>query len=121
MEGPKKKLGGYQFYREVLGAPKYIVAPMIENSELPFRILTRRYGAQLTYTPMLYSKVFMRSEKYRNQELIQAISDEDRPLVTQFCGISSQEILPAALIAQKYCEAIGRLTIYNSHFNITRY
>lgn len=51
-----------------LGRPKYIVAPMVDNSELPFRILCRKYGAQGAYTPMLHSRIFTESEKYRAEE-----------------------------------------------------
>ena len=29
-----RKLSGYQFYREVLGSPRYVVAPMVDLSEL---------------------------------------------------------------------------------------
>ncbi|KAL6993790.1 tRNA-dihydrouridine(16,17) synthase [NAD(P)(+)], partial [Sarracenia purpurea var. burkii] len=51
-----------------LGRPKMIVAPMVDNSELPFRMLCRKYGADAAYTPMLHSRIFTENEKYRSQE-----------------------------------------------------
>ena len=51
-----------------LGSPRLMVAPMVDNSELPFRMLCRRYGADAAYTPMLHSRIFSENEKYRSME-----------------------------------------------------
>jgi tRNA-dihydrouridine synthase 1 len=53
---------------KALGAPRFLVAPMVDNSELPFRMLCRKYGAEAAYTPMLHSRIFSENEKYRSME-----------------------------------------------------
>lgn len=51
-----------------LGAPKLIVAPMMDQSELPFRMLCRKYGATGAYTPMFHSRPFAFQAGYRRVE-----------------------------------------------------
>lgn len=66
----KQKLHGRAFY-ESLGSPKYVLAPMVDQSEFAWRLLTRSFlppdlrTSILAYSPMLHAKMFADSPKYR--------------------------------------------------------
>ncbi|PRP88286.1 hypothetical protein PROFUN_03395 [Planoprotostelium fungivorum] len=100
---PINKLGGYEFFRS-LGSPKYAVAPMVDQSELAFRMLCRNHGATIAYTPMLHSKIFSSNVSYRQRFF--TTCPEDRPLVVQFCGNEPYYVLKAALHVQDSCDAV---------------
>ena len=57
---------GFKFF-ESLGSPRFISAPMVDQSELAFRLLVRKNGADLAYTQMMHARNFMNDKKYRNE------------------------------------------------------
>ncbi|CAI6336554.1 unnamed protein product [Periconia digitata] len=67
----KAKLRGRAFY-ESIGSPKVVLAPMVEQSEFAWRMLTRSFLSPseqsnlLSYTPMFHSKMFSEMPKYRD-------------------------------------------------------
>ncbi|KAI8434927.1 hypothetical protein MSG28_003400 [Choristoneura fumiferana] len=93
----------YDWY-DSISRPRFVVAPMVDASELAWRLLCRRHGAQLCYTPMFHSNIFTKDPKYRKDSL--ATCEEDRPLIVQFCGNNPETMAAAAKLAENYCDAI---------------
>ncbi|EGN99640.1 hypothetical protein SERLA73DRAFT_134960 [Serpula lacrymans var. lacrymans S7.3] len=112
VDGPKQKLGGYELYRTVLGSPKFVVAPMVDQSELAWRLLARRYGAELAYTPMINAKMFAGGvhKNYQEQNFNIPNGEEggplDRPLIVQFCANSPDQLLASAKVVEAHCDAV---------------
>ncbi|XP_073984071.1 dihydrouridine synthase 1 [Rhodnius prolixus] len=87
-----------------LGRPQLVVAPMVDASELAWRLLSRAHKAQLCYSPMYHSAIFIKDARYRREALLS--SPQDRPLIIQFCGNDPNTILAAAKLAEPHCDAI---------------
>ncbi|TDL23586.1 FMN-linked oxidoreductase [Rickenella mellea] len=84
-----------------------IEAPMINQSDLPFRILTRRYGATLAFTQMLVPEKILNDQDYfefHRKGL--GIADVDRPVFVQLCGNDPDIIVQAGKKFQNYCDGI---------------
>ena len=51
---------GFRFYQEILGNAKFVLAPMVDASELAWRMLARKYSAQLcTYNILLHTYIIL--------------------------------------------------------------
>ncbi|KAI5844477.1 dihydrouridine synthase-domain-containing protein [Morchella snyderi] len=107
----KTKLTGREFW-ESIGAPRTIVAPMVEQSEFAWRILSRRHSPPntLCYTPMFHSRLFASTPTYRAQSFQPPHLDgnpaHDRPTFVQFCSNDPQDLLAAARHVAPHCDAV---------------
>ncbi|CAL9736914.1 tRNA-dihydrouridine(16/17) synthase [NAD(P)(+)] [Monosporozyma servazzii] len=101
------KITGRELFNK-LGQPSKILAPMVDHSELAWRILSRQHGCTLTYTPMLHARLFATSDKYRRDMWgsLDGDSKIDRPLVVQICGNDPEYVLQTALLVQDKCDAV---------------
>jgi len=92
---------------EQLGRPQYVLAPMVDQSFLPFRLLARRYGARLCYTPMINAGQLVRSALYRREVLADlAGGTADRPLVAQVAGHEPAVLVQAAKLLEPLVDAV---------------
>ncbi|CDS12417.1 hypothetical protein LRAMOSA04611 [Lichtheimia ramosa] len=102
-----RKLEGYEFFEKTLGSPRLILAPMVDASEQAWRILTRRYGASVCYTPMFHARLFSDPQNGHKYRADQWTTDEnDRPTVVQFCANDPDILLRAAKLVEHQCDAV---------------
>ncbi|KAH8072213.1 hypothetical protein JL720_11255 [Aureococcus anophagefferens] len=80
-----------------LGAPRYVCAPMVDQSERAFRAVARRHGVGLCYSPMLVASA-LGDASYRAAYL-DAPDARDRPLFVQVGGSGEAFVAAAARVA----------------------
>ncbi|TFK38166.1 tRNA-dihydrouridine synthase [Crucibulum laeve] len=88
---------------------KFIAAPMVNQSDLPFRLLVRKYGATLAYTQMLLPDRLLNDQEYLEyhlRDLSSAAGGSERPVVVQLCGHDPETIVKAGRKLQGSCDAI---------------
>ena len=107
-----------------------VVAPMVDASDLPYRLLTRRYNANLCFTPMIHAKNFVERPLYRRQfwkmktmepttttagnsnsrtadpSRMLPLPPEDRPLIAQFAGHDKDILLRAMKLVERHVDGV---------------
>ena len=103
------KLHGYDWWRSI-GSPRLICAPMVDQSELAFRQLTREFGCELAVTPMLHARLSLEQPDYlrgsRGGEGNFSTAPADRPLLAQFCGNDAATLLAAGRLVEREVDGI---------------
>lgn len=91
-----------------------IAAPMVNQSDLPFRILVHKYGATMAYTQMMIPDRLLNDQEYLEhhlRDLRLGFEASTGPVVVQLCGDEPESIVQAGRKLQAYCDGIG------AHFN----
>eukprot|EP01084_Bolivina_argentea_P000888 1628_1 len=81
-----------------------MVAPMVRYSKLPFRMLCRKWGCDLAFTPMIIADSFNQNAKARDSEFI--TNKYDRPLIVQFASNNPIIFAQSSLKVMNYCDGV---------------
>lgn len=81
-----------------LGERPVLLAPMEDVTDIAFRLMCKRFGADMVYTEFVSSDALIRSVNKTQQKLI--VSDEERPVAIQIYGRDVDSMVEAAKICE---------------------
>ena len=87
-----------------LGDRPIFLAPMEDVTDPAFRLMCKRFGADMVYTEFISSDALIRLVNKTTQKL--SICDEERPVAIQIYGRETEAMVGAAQIAEAACPDI---------------
>lgn len=82
-----------------LGERPVLLAPMEDVTDISFRLMCKRFGADMVYTEFVSSDALIRSVNKTRQKL--DVSDEERPVAIQIYGKDVATMVEAARICEE--------------------
>lgn len=82
-----------------LGERPVFLAPMEDVTDIAFRLMCKRFGADMVYTEFISSDALIRHVNKTKQKLI--VSDEERPVAIQIYGREVDSMVEAARICEE--------------------
>ena len=73
---------------------RFFLAPMASVTDMPFRILCKKYGAGLVYTEMISAEAIVRGKNSDKMKF----SEEEKPIAVQLFGGNERSLVKAAKI-----------------------
>ncbi|MCQ2110823.1 MAG: tRNA dihydrouridine synthase DusB [Bacteroidaceae bacterium] len=88
------KIGNIEF-----GRYPVFLAPMEDVTDMPFRLLCKKFGADMVYTEFVSSEALVREVNSTMRKL--TISDEERPVAIQIYGRDTDAMVGAAKMVEE--------------------
>ncbi|KAK9476003.1 dihydrouridine synthase-domain-containing protein [Lipomyces japonicus] len=82
-----------------------IAAPMVRYSRLPFRLLVKEFGCDLTYTPMMIAREFKNSPHARRADF--STCADEGPVIAQFGASNASDLVEAVKLVRGYVSGVG--------------
>lgn len=82
-----------------LGEQPILLAPMEDVTDPAFRLMCKKFGADMVYTEFVSSDALIRAVSKTAQKL--SISDEERPVAIQIYGKDTETMVEAAKIVEE--------------------